>query len=77
MSCVGDTRQYSYILASRKYVADIALKSALIGKQNVKYYSFFEKEVMKDSIAQGVDLPVCGFSRTMENIKNIIQVQIT
>ena len=66
LSCVGDTRQYSYIPS--KYgntLADIALKSALIGKQNVKYYSFFERgSDERQYCAQGVDLPVCGFSRT-------------
>ncbi len=66
LSCVGDEKSFSYISSKNgNTLADNALKSALIGKQNVKYYSFLERgSDERQYCAQGVELPVCGFSRT-------------
>ena len=66
LSCVGDERGFSHI-ASRtgKTLADLALISALIGKQIVKTYSYLERG--SDERQYGaplVDLPFCGFSRS-------------
>jgi len=66
LSCVGDERAYSYI-ESRKgdTLADKALKSALIGLDNVIGYSFLDRgSDERQYCAPGVDLPLCGFSRT-------------
>jgi len=66
LSCVGDEREYSFI--SSKYgntLSDIALKSALIGKKKIKYYSFLERgSDERQYCSPGVNLPVSGFSRS-------------
>jgi aminopeptidase-like protein len=66
LSCVGDERSYSHI-ESRigNTLADNALQSALIGLDNVVKYSFLKRgSDERQYCAPGVDLPVCGFSRT-------------
>ena len=66
LSCVGDDRGYSYV--ESRYgdnLADNAIKSALLDKKNVKRYSFlFRGSDERQYCAPGIDLPVCGFSRS-------------
>ena len=66
LSCVGDERCFSHIESrTGKTLADLALSSALIGKQIVKKYSYLERG--SDERQYGaplVDLPFCGFSRS-------------
>ena len=66
LSCVGDDRAYSYV--ESRYgdnLADNAIKSALLDKKNVKRYSFlFRGSDERQYCAPGIDLPVCGFSRS-------------
>ena len=66
LSCVGDNRGYSHIESRMKNtLADRALKSALIGLNNVKTYSFLERgSDERQYCAPGIDLPFCGFCRT-------------
>jgi len=66
LSCVGDERAYSHIKSRMgDTLADNALKSALIGLDNVSTYSFLERgSDERQYCSPGVDLPVCGFSRT-------------
>lgn len=66
LSCVGDDRAYSYI-ASRdgNNLADQLLKKTLKGVKNVKKYTFLERgSDERQYCAPGIDLPVCGFSRS-------------
>lgn len=66
LSCVGDNRSYSH-QESRdgNNVADLALKSALIGLNNVNTYSFLDRgSDERQYCSVGVDLPVCTFSRS-------------
>ena len=66
LSCVGDERNYSYI-SSRKgnTLTDTAIKTALIGLPNVKKYSFLDRGGdERQYCAPGIDLPLCGFSRS-------------
>ena len=66
LSCVGDERCFSHIESrTGQTLADLALSSALIGKQVVKNYSYLERG--SDERQYGaplVDLPFCGFSRS-------------
>jgi len=66
LSCVGDERSYSHIESrAGDTLADNALQSALIGLDNVVTYSFLERgSDERQYCAPGVDLPLCGFSRT-------------
>lgn len=67
LSCVGDNRRYTH-LQSRKgsCLADIALSSALEGRQNVFTKSFsFRGSDERQYNSPGINLPVCGFSRSM------------
>lgn len=66
LSCVGDERAFSHI-ESRfgKTLADQALESALLGRDNIKKYSFLERgSDERQYCAPGIDLPFCGFSRS-------------
>ena len=66
LSCVGDERAYSHV-ASRmgESLADRALDAAFIGLDNAIKYSFLERgSDERQYCAPGVDLPLCGFSRT-------------
>lgn len=66
LSCVGDERAYSHICS--RYgdnLSDLALRSALIGEETAKTYSFLQRgSDERQYCAPGVDLPVCGFCRT-------------
>lgn len=66
LSCVGDERAYSHVQSRYgETIADIALQSALIGKDNVKTYSFLERgSDERQYCAPGIDLPLCGFCRS-------------
>ncbi len=66
LSCVGDERCFSHI--ESRYgnsLADKALRAALIGRENVKTYSYLKRgSDERQYCAPGVDLPVAGFCRT-------------
>ena len=66
LSCVGDDKAYSHIESrSGNTLADISLEEALKGKKNVKRYSFLRRgSDERQYCSPGVDLPVCGFSRS-------------
>jgi aminopeptidase-like protein len=66
LSCVGDERSFSHIQSRYgKNISDLALKSALIDKENVKSYSFLDRgSDERQYCAPGIDLPICGFCRT-------------
>jgi len=66
LSCVGDGRCYSHIESRNgNNLADKALSAALIGKKNIKKYSYlFRGSDERQYCAPGIDLPVCGFSRS-------------
>ena len=66
LSCVGDERDYSYV-HSRKgnTLADDAIETALNGLPNVKKYSYLDRgSDERQYCAPGIDLPLCGFSRS-------------
>ena len=66
LSCVGDSRAYSLIHSpSGNNLADQALKSSLIGKKNVKHYSFLDRgSDERQYCSPKINLPFCGFSRS-------------
>ena len=66
LSCVGDEKAYSYINTPFKdTLADKAMKSALIGKKNVKVYSFLDRgSDERQYCSPGLRLPLCTFSRS-------------
>ena len=66
LSCVGDNRAYSLIHSpSMNNLAEQALKSALIGKKNVKHYSFLDRgSDERQYCSAKINLPFCGFSRS-------------
>ena len=66
LSCVGDERAYSYVNSPFKNtLADKAIKSSLIGKENVKIYSFLERgSDERQYCAPGVRLPLITFCRS-------------
>jgi aminopeptidase-like protein len=66
LSCVGDDRCYSHVESRESNnLADQALTAALLGKKNIKKYSFlYRGSDERQYCAPGVDLPVCGFSRS-------------
>ena len=66
ISCVGDSRSYSHIESrSGNTLADFAVEAALIGKSNVKRYSFLHRgSDERQYCSPGIDLPVCGYSRS-------------
>ena len=67
LSCVGDNRAYSLIHSpSEITLADQALKSALIGKKNIKYYSFLERgSDERQYCSSECNLPVGQLARTV------------
>lgn len=66
LSCVGDERGFSHV--ETRYantLADIALKSALFGRENVKTYSFLQRGSDERQYgAPGIELPIAGFCRS-------------
>jgi len=66
LSCVGDERAYSHVESRLgNSMADYALKAALVDLDNVITYSFLDRgSDERQYCAPGVDLPLCGFSRT-------------
>ncbi len=66
LSCVGDERSFSHVQSRYgNNLADRALIAALIGRENVKTYSFLERgSDERQYCAPGIDLPVAGFCRT-------------
>jgi aminopeptidase-like protein len=66
LSCVGDDRCYSHVESRNgNNLADQALESALINKKNKKKYTFlYRGSDERQYCAPGIDLPVCGFSRS-------------
>ncbi len=68
LSCVGDERNFSLIHSPRENtISDISLQSALIGKKNVKIYSYLDRgSDERQYCSPLVDLPLCGFSRSKD-----------
>ena len=66
LSCVGDDRSFSHVQSRyANTIADKALEAALIGKENVKTYSFLHRGSDERQYgAPGIDMPLCGFCRT-------------
>ena len=66
LSCVGDERAFSYINTPFKNtLADKAIKAALIGKENVKVYSFLDRgSDERQFCAPRIRLPLVTFSRS-------------
>tara|TARA_Y100000590_G_scaffold446552_1_gene580436 strand:+ start:8701 stop:10008 length:1308 start_codon:yes stop_codon:yes gene_type:complete len=66
LSCVGDDRCFSHVESRNgNNLADKALESALIEKKNKKKYSFlYRGSDERQYCSPGIDLPVCGFSRS-------------
>lgn len=64
-SCVGDNGFYSHTSSRvENSLADRALKASLIGKK-IKKYSFLDRgSDERQYCSPGIDLPVCGFSRS-------------
>ena len=63
---VGDDRGYSHVQSRYgNNLADKALSSALLGKNNVNTYSYLERgSDERQYCAPNVDLPVCTFCRS-------------
>ncbi len=66
LSCLGDDRVYSHVESRNgDNLADQALTAAFIGKKRIKKYSFlYRGSDERQYCAPGIDLPVCGFSRS-------------
>ncbi len=66
LSCVGDDRAFSYIQTpTNDTLADSVIRAALIGKNNVKPYTFLERgSDERQYCSPGIDLPLCTFSRS-------------
>ena len=66
ISCVGDEKNYSIISSkSGNTLADIALLDKIKGKKKFKNYSFLSRgSDERQYCSPGIDLPVCGFSRS-------------
>ena len=68
LTCVGDEREYSVINSPEgNTLADYSLESALIGKKNVKSYSFLHRASdERQYCAPNIDLPLCRFSKSKD-----------
>ena len=66
ITCVGDERGFSYVKTpNENTLADQAISAALIGKKNLKAYSFlFRGSDERQYCSPGIDLPVCCFSKS-------------
>lgn len=67
LSCVGDDRSYTHLQSPyNNTLADQALLSALNNESNFKSYSFLERgSDERQYCSPGIELPLCGFSRTI------------
>ena len=66
VSCVGDNGNFSIIESpSGETLADFSLKEIIKNKRKFKKYSFNERgSDERQYCAPGIELPVCGFSRS-------------
>lgn len=66
LSCLGDNKAYSYInTPEENTLADYAIESALIGKKNVKRYSFkYRGSDERQYCSQNINLPVVTYCRS-------------
>ena len=66
LSCVGDERCFSHVESrTGKTLSDTSLKAALIGKKNVKNYSFlYRGSDERQYCSPNIDLPVSTFCRS-------------
>ncbi len=66
LTCCGDDNQYTHIQSPLgNNLADLALKAALIGKDNVYSKSFIERgSDERQYCSPQVNLPLCSFSRS-------------
>ena len=66
LSCLGDNRAYSYVnTPSEDTLSDYAIESALIGKKNVKRFSFLKRgSDERQYCSQNINLPVVTFCRS-------------
>ena len=66
LSCVGDERCFSHVESrTGKTLSDISLKAALIGKKNVKKYSFLHRgSDERQYCSPNINLPVSTFCRS-------------
>lgn len=66
LSCVGDERAYSHVRSRHgDTIADKALQAALMGRENVKTYSYLQRgSDERQYCAPGIDLPLAGFCRS-------------
>ena len=66
LSCVGDERSFSFVQTPyNNKISDNALRAALIGKNNVKEFSYLDRgSDERQYCSPGIDLPVCTFSRS-------------
>jgi len=66
ISCVGDNGPYSIVeTRSGNTLADFSLKEIIKNKKNFKRYSYLGRgSDERQYCAPGIDLPVCGFSRS-------------
>ena len=66
VSCVGDNGNFSIIESpSGETLADFSLKEVIKNKRKFKKYSFNERgSDERQYCAPGIELPVCGFSRS-------------
>ena len=73
LTCAGDERSYSYQSSLKgNTLADEALKAALVGLPNVVNYSYLGRgSDERQYCAPGIDLPVCGFSRSKKYVWGI------
>ena len=70
LSCVGDNRGFSHVESPTGFtISDQSIKAALIGKKNVKIYSFLDRgSDERQYCSPNIDLPVSGFCRTKYHV---------
>ena len=66
LSCCGDNNRFTHLESPfGNNIADLALKAALIGKNNVFTKTFLERgSDERQYCSPNVNLPICGFSRS-------------
>jgi len=67
LTCVGIEGVYSYVSSPfENKLSDKVIKSALIGLENVKKYSFLNRgNDERQYCSPGIDLPLCSFSKEL------------